>query len=72
MDLEEEAIQENLLDLTELEHLPGETPEEQELQQEQEDRVDDDEAEENEADVHGRMPGQLEQQQPEAQQAYQQ
>jgi len=60
MDLEEEAIQENLLDLTELEHLPGETPEEQELQQEQEDGVVDDKVEENEADEHGRKSEQLE------------
>jgi hypothetical protein len=62
MDLEEEVIQENLQDQVELEHLPGETPEEEELQQEQEDKVDKEEAEENEADEHGRMPGQLEQQ----------
>jgi hypothetical protein len=71
-DLEEEAIQENLLYQAELEHLPGETPEEQELQQEQEDRVDNDNAEENKADEHGRRPGQLKQQQPEAQPDYQQ
>jgi hypothetical protein len=71
-DLEEEAIQENLLYQAELEHLPGETPEEQELQQEQEDRADNDNAEENKADEHGRRPGQLKQQQPEAQPDYQQ
>jgi hypothetical protein len=61
MDLEEEAIQENLQDAGELEHLPRETPEEDEVEQEPPDDVEDDEAE-PEGDVHGRMPGQLDQQ----------
>jgi hypothetical protein len=58
LDLQEEAIQENFQDQGELEHLPGQTPEEDEIEQEQEGQAAD-KAEENEADDHGRMPGQL-------------
>jgi hypothetical protein len=56
LDVQEEEIQENFQDQGELEHLPGQIPEEDEIEQEQEDQED------NEADEHGRMPGQLEQQ----------
>jgi hypothetical protein len=61
LDLEEEAIQENLQDSEELEHLPNETPEEDEIEQENLDGVEEDEAEQK-ADVNGWMPGQLDQQ----------
>jgi hypothetical protein len=61
VDLEKEVIQENLQDSGELEHLPSETPEEDEIKQENLDGVEDNEAEQ-ESDVHGRMPGQLDQQ----------
>jgi len=72
MDAEEEAIQENLQDQAEEEHLPVETPEEDELEQEQENQAED-EPEENVSDEHGRMPGQIEQEQAvDAQPDYQQ
>jgi hypothetical protein len=72
MDAEEEGIQEKLQDQVEEVHLPVETPEEDELEQEQKNQAED-EPEENVSDEHGRMPGQIEQQQAvDAQPDYQQ